>query len=425
VWDLAGDRTDIDGDIPSNVQAQFGLGSVQAMALSQDERWLYAVQDQRILVWDLLTADARPTPTVLLDELPVDRVEALAVNPLRSALAVGGMDGSLLLWSISASGELSEVARSALDIPVPVTSLVFTGDGRWLAAASREQTDGALWLWSIENPKDRPLTATGSPARTLGLIPSANGQWLAALLAGDSIDLWSLANLTALGSLEEPVALPGSTAAFHPDGSQMAVNSRGTLVLYDLDKAGDIQTLSGIELSRDGVDDALLHYEGQGHKLLGVVQNEAGFQLRTWNLDATRLYTYTDLPVGIENSPQHLHISENSHWTVVAGDDGPYQLWPNSSDSAAFRQILSIGLGRPVGISPNGRWLVTLDADVRSYLVWGGTLHLWRIDMAELIDLACATVGRNLSPLEWQQYFGRLPYRQTCPQLPSHPEVRQ
>jgi hypothetical protein len=44
----------------------------------------------------------------------------------------------------------------------------------------------------------------------------------------------------------------------------------------------------------------------------------------------------------------------------------------------------------------------------------------------ELLYMACNRIGRNLTWLEWQQYFSDEPYRQTCPNLPVHftvPEV--
>lgn len=46
--------------------------------------------------------------------------------------------------------------------------------------------------------------------------------------------------------------------------------------------------------------------------------------------------------------------------------------------------------------------------------------------MRDLITAACNRLGRNLTWLEWQQYFSDEPYRQTCPNLPVHftvPEV--
>lgn len=51
------------------------------------------------------------------------------------------------------------------------------------------------------------------------------------------------------------------------------------------------------------------------------------------------------------------------------------------------------------------------------------TARLWRLQLDELIDLACRTTGRNLSYTEWDQYFRGEQYRATCPDIPIHHSV--
>ena len=45
---------------------------------------------------------------------------------------------------------------------------------------------------------------------------------------------------------------------------------------------------------------------------------------------------------------------------------------------------------------PNNHWLVTASED--------NTTRLWTLRLDELVDLACRTAGRNLTPEEWEQY---------------------
>lgn len=40
--------------------------------------------------------------------------------------------------------------------------------------------------------------------------------------------------------------------------------------------------------------------------------------------------------------------------------------------------------------------------------------------LTNLISLACQTAGRNLSKSEWEYYFPGEPYRQICPDFPTH-----
>lgn len=37
----------------------------------------------------------------------------------------------------------------------------------------------------------------------------------------------------------------------------------------------------------------------------------------------------------------------------------------------------------------------------------------------DLLNIACRTAGRNLTPQEWQEAFGDQPYHKTCPNLPT------
>jgi len=60
--------------------------------------------------------------------------------------------------------------------------------------------------------------------------------------------------------------------------------------------------------------------------------------------------------------------------------------------------------------SPDGQELISSSDD--------GTVRVWVIASDNLLAQACASVARNLTMAEWQQYLGNQPYRRTCPALP-------
>jgi len=48
-----------------------------------------------------------------------------------------------------------------------------------------------------------------------------------------------------------------------------------------------------------------------------------------------------------------------------------------------------------------------------------GTIESWDLDLDRLLELAREVGGRNLSHSEWSEFFGRVPYRRTFPNLPD------
>ena len=60
-------------------------------------------------------------------------------------------------------------------------------------------------------------------------------------------------------------------------------------------------------------------------------------------------------------------------------------------------------LGR---VGPHGDLLFTASED--------GTARIWPLQPDRLVELACASIGRNLTASEWKRYFEAEPYRATC-----------
>jgi hypothetical protein len=48
----------------------------------------------------------------------------------------------------------------------------------------------------------------------------------------------------------------------------------------------------------------------------------------------------------------------------------------------------------------------------------GSIARMWLWRLQDLIELACASLVRNLTQAEWGHYLPDQPYRQTCPNLP-------
>jgi WD40 repeat protein len=120
-----------------------------------------------------------------------------------------------------------------------------------------------------------------------------------------------------------------------------------------------------------------------------------------------------DLLTGHRGGVYGLEFSPDSQWLASSSDDHTVRLW-NPTDITAAPVVLRghDSVVSPLAFSTDSRWLVSgSDSDVR----------LWRVHISnyDLITIACRTAGRNLTPKEWQEAFGKEPYRQTCPNLSS------
>jgi WD40 repeat protein len=60
--------------------------------------------------------------------------------------------------------------------------------------------------------------------------------------------------------------------------------------------------------------------------------------------------------------------------------------------------------------SPRGRYLASISRNDVS--------RVWLLEPADLIEVACRRLSRNLSRDEKRDYFGDAPYRATCPNIP-------
>ncbi len=138
-----------------------------------------------------------------------------------------------------------------------------------------------------------------------------------------------------------------------------------------------------------------------------------GATARLWDLTAPDPAAAPIVLHGHEKWVLAVAISPDNHWLVTGSDDATACLWDLTAQDPAAEPIVLRGHEdtiRAVAISPDNHWLITGSDDA--------TARLWTLRLDELVDLACRTVGRNLTHEEWEQYLPWERYHKTCEQWP-------
>jgi WD40 repeat protein len=95
---------------------------------------------------------------------------------------------------------------------------------------------------------------------------------------------------------------------------------------------------------------------------------------------------------------------------ATAGDDGFVRLWNPANLAKPLAELQGHrGIVYALRFRSNGKALLSAGAD--------GIIRQWTVDLPTLQAMACARVGRNLTPAEWALYFPSTPVHATCPAL--------
>ena len=109
-----------------------------------------------------------------------------------------------------------------------------------------------------------------------------------------------------------------------------------------------------------------------------------------------------------------LAFSPDGRWMASSGGVTA-RLWDLTAEHPAASSVVlatkeNLRAVMDLVFDPKSRWLFTGNLD--------GTIRRWRLDKADLLDLACRAAGRNLTQDEWKQVLPGEPYRKTCPDFP-------
>ncbi len=340
-------------------------GTVQSVAFGSGNLVASGAWDRTVRLWDA----GRPGSCRVFSQHGHD-VYAVALwsdpGSRQQILASGSLDGFVRVWDLDPDGVESRPGREFCHSG-GVSATAFHSSGTVLASGSH---NGTVRLWDIRSGACVFEFRHGEKAVT-SVAFAGDGELLAS--AGDDalIKLWRIGprhTLTWVANLEGHLARVWSVA-FSPDGRLLASGS-------------DDHTarLWNVEVPAQPRQKLVL--EGHEFWVGSVAFSPDGKLLATGGYDRTiRLWSVDKLL-----DPEEL----NDDPMILRGDQ-------QSVTSVAF--------------SPDSKLLASGSTDK--------TVRVWTLDLADLANLVCAKVSRNLNWDEWEKSVGvGVKYQRTCPSLP-------
>lgn len=223
-------------------------------------------------------------------------------------LAVGGLNGEIKVWDVSARQSLATFRAH----DAPVSALAFSPDGSRLASGGQDGTVGA-WDWRSRQNLAR------IEAQAVRLAFSPQGDRLAVGTAS-TIQVWDVAQAARVHLLETGPGGVSDVLLYAPDG-RFVLNGGAipAMTLWDAESGTFITTLAGM-----GGDSASAAFSADGRLLVTSVLGGAA---ALWDMsDPGQALARADLDIG---SRQALYVdwSPDGFALLVFEASGPVQVW--------------------------------------------------------------------------------------------------
>jgi WD40 repeat protein len=308
------------------------------------------------------------------------KITSMTVSGNGRWLATASLDNTARLWDLTAAAPATTAVVLVGHLG-RVSAVAFSPDNRWLATGSFDSTV-RLWNLAAERPGMNPIVLPSRGERIASLAISGNARWLAttssAYDAGQStVRLWNMsASDLATGLFELPPQAGRMRAvAFGPNDEWLATAGESDAIrFWDLNAkspADNSVTLCGREAN---IRSMMISPDGRW--LVAACDAPKQHVVRLWPLPRNG-NSSADKPrvcVGHTAPIRALTVSPNSRWLATAGEDKSARVWDLSAEDPAKSVTALLGheeTVQAVTFSVDGRWLITGAGDQ--------TVRLWSI----------------------------------------------
>lgn len=344
VWDVAA------GKLLKTLRGH--AGQVRAVRFLADNRTVVSVgYDGTLKIWDVddYNETLAVKPSIIAGH--ADAVLSADFAPDEKAIVTAGRDRTARITAVTLVGTSSDAVSQVLTEghEYLASAAAVTPDGRTLVTAA---VDGTTRVWDLASGVERAVLSGTGRAAVLALSPDGK-----LALTGDSARgarLWSLADGKLLRTLPSH-RTEISAVAFSPDGTTLCTGEAGGRVnAYRTSDAAPVW--SELRHSR---------------RITTLLFTADGRQLLTASLDDTvgrfRTVDGVELPSLIWKHPAAvLSLAPvGSKQAATACEDGRIRIWQLDSSAPAAVLPLPEAKYGAVAASPDGRYVVAVDAQAR------------------------------------------------------------
>lgn len=344
----------------------------RSAGLSEDGQWLLVCEGDPV-TWN----EAGTAGPVVLHSLSQGVHRSLGEARL-AALSPNGRWAATtdLTREVVLLDPASGLVRKRLEVVTDIWSLVFSREGRWLAAAG---TGAGVQLWDLASEATAPRVLPGHRHGCWGLAFAPDGRHLASASSDQTVRLWNL-----------PGGEPGAVlrghgsevwcVGFHPDGKQLFSGGKDRqLVRWPLSAGAPGTRIEGETFqpllfsgdSRRAATVATNHYwstlvhemgrESPPARIDGVrplwlnqdgttlLARGEGFAFRQIDLGSGKNLAEGELEhTSTEPVPEHWTASADGRWIGGAAEDGWASVWRIDGPGTASRRVLHQRIGEAV-----------------------------------------------------------------------------
>lgn len=357
-------------------------GSIRAVIFSHDGRYLADGGADNILhIWDL----ASHQQVASFDNSGAG-INDVRWSPDDSQLAFVSTRGKVVLLAFDSTNKTLTQQNSLDAQNGALRSLVWSGDGKWLAAGD---SAGGITVWYAANSTlFTRFTVAKNDIGILTMAFSSDNSTLAEGAGDNSVKLWKITadsngkpQITAEPVLQAHQG-PVRGVAFSPDGKIVASSADDHVVLIsDVASGKLLGSLNGTASSQTTVN-----WSNDG----SLVSGSNSGTIRAWQ--AATVQQTAQVSGVISGSVWATALSPDNKWLAAVGNNGQLGLWRwpiFNAETAAIASTVSDSPSLAVAFAPNSKQLATAGED--------GKLQLWNWDGTILRTAALTTA--NLRPV--------------------------